>query len=94
LKKSPFISAVFLVLTSLAGLASAQSLLPGYLRTECKVSPVTDVAAPRLSWELTSSAQNQLQSAYQIPVASSPEKLSAQCADLWDSGKVGSRATG
>ena len=67
--------------------------MPGYLRTEYKVSPVTDVAAPRLSWELTSSARNQIQSAYQILVASSPDKLSEQAADLWNSKKVNSRAT-
>ncbi len=76
-----------------AGWADAQNLLPGYLRTEYKVSPVTDVAAPRLSWELTSSARNQIQSAYQILVASSSEKLSESGADLWNSKKVDSRAT-
>ncbi len=73
--------------------AFAQDLVATYLRTEYKVSPVTDVSAPRLSWELTSSERNQLQSAYQILVATSPEKLSEQGADLWNSGKVSGRAT-
>ena len=71
----------------------AQTLLPTYLRTEYKVNPVTDVPAPRLSWELTSPERNQIQTAYQILVASSPEKLTENGADLWNSGKVAGRAT-
>lgn len=71
----------------------AQTLLPTYLRTEYKINPVTDVPAPRLSWELTSPERNQIQTAYQILVASSPEKLTENGADLWNSGKVAGRAT-
>jgi len=72
---------------------SAQALSPVYLRAEYKVNPVTDSPAPRLSWELTSSQNNQIQSAYQILVASSRDKLSEKSADLWNSEKVPGRAT-
>ena len=48
-------------------------------------------APPRLSWALDLSdraAQGQEQTAYQILVASSPDALEADDADLWDSGKI------
>ncbi|WP_020607606.1 alpha-L-rhamnosidase [Spirosoma spitsbergense] len=63
------------------------------LRTEYKINPVTDVANPRLSWELTSAVRGQVQTAYQIVVASSVQQLAATKADLWDSGKVMGNAT-
>src|SRR3546814_9364455 len=43
---------------------------------------------PRLSWQFTSPKKNTMQTAYQILVASSEGGLSANEADLWDSGKV------
>jgi alpha-L-rhamnosidase len=47
-----------------------------------------DVTAPRLSWTLESSMRGQLQSAYQILVASTRELLQKDGSDLWNSGKV------
>jgi alpha-L-rhamnosidase len=48
-----------------------------------------DVAVPRLSWEITAdNIRNVTQTAYQIIVASSPEKLTANEGDVWNSGKV------
>ncbi|WP_353720826.1 family 78 glycoside hydrolase catalytic domain [Dyadobacter sp. 676] len=76
-----------------AAWAQAKGLVPGYLRCEYKESPVTDVVRPRLSWELTASENNQLQTAYQIIVASSVEKLTENAADFWNSGKRPGRAT-
>lgn len=75
MKKLPIVAAAFLLLTYGSEWANAQNLLPGYLRSEYKVSPVTDVVAPRLSWELTSSARNQIQTAYQILVANSSSQI-------------------
>jgi len=49
-----------------------------------------DAQPPRLSWKLASPKNDQSQSAYQILVASSAEKLAKDEADLWDSGKVAS----
>ncbi len=45
---------------------------------------------PRLSWQLVSKESNVTQSAYQILVASSEEKLKKDQGDFWDSGKVNS----
>ena len=43
---------------------------------------------PGLSWQLSSPEQGQHQTAYQLLVASSPEKLNESEADLWNSDKV------
>ncbi|MFQ5629373.1 MAG: glycoside hydrolase family 78 protein [bacterium] len=68
------------------------------LRTEYLENPLgIDVTEPRFSWQLQSSdenARNQSQSAYQIIVASSKEKLSNDYGDFWDSGKVESAQMG
>jgi alpha-L-rhamnosidase len=45
-----------------------------------------DIARPRLSWKLRSDQRNQVQSAYQVAVASEPARLGTP--DVWDSGKV------
>ena len=59
------------------------------LRTEMLVNPEgIDNQHPVFSWILTASERNVVQQAYQIVVASSPEKLEAGNGDLWNSGKV------
>lgn len=64
------------------------------LRCEDLENPLgVDQSHPRLSWKLLSerrSQRNQWQSAYQILVASSPDLLKRDRADLWDSGKIDS----
>jgi alpha-L-rhamnosidase len=45
---------------------------------------------PRLSWSLSSPERGQRQTAYQVLVASAPERLRPGFADIWDSGKVAS----
>jgi alpha-L-rhamnosidase len=45
-------------------------------------------ASPRLSWIISSDRRGEMQTAYQILVASSPQLLSNDRGDLWDSGKV------
>jgi len=52
-----------------------------------------DVLQPRFSWILKGEGRNRTQSAYQITVASSLDKLSQDQADIWDSGKVISNHT-
>ena len=52
-----------------------------------------DVLKPRLSWQINSDVNDVKQTAYQILVASTLEKLNANKADLWDSGKVESDET-
>jgi alpha-L-rhamnosidase len=61
------------------------------LRCEYLKNPLgIDIASPRLSWVLESEERGQKQTSYQIIVASSPELLSKDQGDLWDSGKVAS----
>lgn len=86
----------FLIFTDLAFTACTNSksdLIPVNLRTEYKTDPVVDAGNPRLSWELTSEVSGQVQSAYQILAATSPELLELDKSDLWDSQMVKGNAT-
>ncbi|MFH1195116.1 MAG: family 78 glycoside hydrolase catalytic domain [bacterium] len=68
---------------------SSSNLHPAYLRCEKLIDPQgIDIIVPALSWYSESDYQNQIQTAYQIIVASSLEKLEANEGDLWDSEKV------
>jgi len=59
------------------------------LRCEYRVNPLgINVVKPRLSWIIESNQRGQMQSAYQILVADSREKLKQNNSGLWDSGKV------
>jgi len=51
------------------------------------------VTRPRLSWVAAAPGYGATQTAYQILVASSPELLTPESADVWDSGKVSSDRT-
>ena len=77
------------------GLAAAQLAVAAVTvttpRCEYSDNPLgLDSSQPRLSWVLESSERAQRQSAYQVLVASSEEKLKGGQGDLWDSGKVAS----
>ena len=85
------ITSFFLMLAAFG--IQAKGLTPVYLRCEYKENPFTDVTSPRLSWELTTAENNHIQTAYQILVAGSMADLSEEKADLWNSGKINSRAT-
>jgi alpha-L-rhamnosidase len=57
------------------------------LTTERRANPVgIDAAKPRFGWQLTTTANGQLQGRYQITVGSGPG-----AADVWDSGQVASQ---
>ena len=59
------------------------------LRCEYRSNPLgIDNPHPRLSWVLHSDQRGEVQSACQIVVASSREKLEKDEGDIWDSGKV------
>lgn len=49
-----------------------------------------DAPHPRLSWVLHSARRGQLQTAYQVLVASTPARLREDAADVWNSGRVAS----
>lgn len=62
-----------------------------FLRCEYLSEPLgIETLRPRLSWVIHSEQRGTYQSAYQILVASSEEKLSRNRPDVWDSGKVSS----
>ena len=83
-----------LFLVSVLFLASASlqaAVTVGNLRCEYAQNPLgIDVIEPRLSWVIESSDRGTMQSAYQVLVASSAEKLATGTGDLSDSGKVAS----
>ena len=59
------------------------------LRCEYRRDPLgIDVAQPRLSWILQSNERGQRQTAYEICVASTAERLAKDEGDLWQSGRV------
>ncbi len=61
----------------------------GSLQCEMLVNPQgIDVTRPRLSWKIAANQRGVVQTAYQVIVASTPEKLSANNGDIWNSGKV------
>ncbi len=78
-----------LMLLSVSPVCGESDYTVDALRCEYRVNPFgIDAASPRLSWMATAPGRGQKQTAYQILVASSPDKLTASQADLWNSGKV------
>jgi len=79
---------------AMASASAGQKLSVAGLRCEYADNPVgLDRTQPWLSWQLQGTVRGQKQTAYQILVASSEEKLRSGKADLWDSGKVASDET-
>lgn len=78
-----------LVLARLGGAMTVHNL-----RCEYDMDPIgIATLQPRLSWTLSDSARNQMQTAYQIRVASTPKALSEGEPLLWDSDKTVSSET-
>lgn len=74
--------------------AAATDLHVDRLRCEYSINPLgIDVAQPRLFWELSSPSRGQRQTAWQVLVASSRQRLDAGQGDLWDSGRVATAET-
>ena len=87
--------AALLALPAVGAIPSARAaegpLPPGNLRCEYLKNPVgIDVRQPRFAWVLRHTERAQIQSAYQVLVASSPEPLVQNKGDQWDSGKTAS----
>ena len=75
-------------MTFLTGACIAASHVQN-LRCEYRVNPLgIDSLRPRLSWIITSDRRGEIQTAYQILVASSEDSLQKDVGDLWDSGKI------
>ncbi|WP_419872797.1 family 78 glycoside hydrolase catalytic domain [Candidatus Pristimantibacillus sp. PTI5] len=60
------------------------------LKVEYRTNPIGVDTIPRFSWIMTSDVRGQKQTAYQLLVATSPDKLTPESADVWNSGKVAS----
>ncbi len=73
----------------LCAMTVSADLIPTDLRCEYMRDPLgIDVPRPQLSWRLEGNERGQVQTAYQILVASSASILDADRADLWDSRKA------
>jgi alpha-L-rhamnosidase len=78
-----------LILLASALLGDTGAVVPSCLRCEYRVDPLgIDVRQPRLSWVVESDQRVQRQTACQILVATSPDRLTEDAADLWNTGKV------
>jgi alpha-L-rhamnosidase len=79
------------ILAITVGITSPALATPVHLRCEYLQNPLgMDAAAPQLSWQSDSTERNWKQTAYEILVASSADRLAAGQADVWDSGKISS----
>ena len=89
-KHFPFVLFFFLLL--FVGSAKALDTVQiSRLTCESLQNPVgIDVTKPRLSWQLSGERRGLKQTAYQVLVASSVEKLAQNEGDLWNSGKIAS----
>ena len=85
----------FVCLTIVASARAAESpATADHLRCEYRVDPLgIDETQPRLFWQMQDTRRGAKQTAYQILVASTPEKLAADQGDLWDTGRVTSGET-
>jgi alpha-L-rhamnosidase len=77
------------------GASAREERLTGMKAVQLKCEHLTDplgveAPQPRLSWVLESNDRGQLQTAFQILVATSLQKLEADRADKWDSGQIAS----
>ncbi len=94
LKKHPLWVIFLLIPLLLSFRQEAPKMYVERLRCEFLENPLgLNETHPRFSWQLISSTRGTYQTAYQILVASSAEKLAQNQADLWDSGKQQSDAT-
>ncbi|MEV0155792.1 family 78 glycoside hydrolase catalytic domain [Micromonospora sp. NPDC050686] len=68
----------------------APQLTIGDVTTERATNPIgLDAPKPRLGWTISASARGVVQEAYQVRVATNPDRLDDP--DVWDSGRVTSR---
>ena len=86
MKQKFIILSLCLLVQQLSAQVSIQNL-----RCEMLVNPLgIDSKEPRLSWQLISDQRNVQQTAYQVIVSSSEEKLNKDDGDIWNSGKQNS----
>jgi len=80
--------AVWMVMACLLA-GGARAATVGELRCAYMKDPLgIDAAKPRLGWIMASEVRGEVQRAYHVLVAATPELLAKDQGDLWDSGKV------
>ena len=84
--KRSLLTGLLAVICSLSTGANVKNLRCEYLTDPMGI----DILAPNLSWIMESDRRGESQTAYQVIVASSPEKLAKNDGNLWNSGKVAS----
>jgi alpha-L-rhamnosidase len=82
------ISSSAMLFVILAAPASAAPSAPTSVRTDDVINPVGTEAAPYFGWLDNDTNANEIQSGYEVLVASSAPNLDANRGDVWDSGKV------
>lgn len=70
---------------------AAAPLAPSHLIVNDVTNPIGVEAAPFFGWQVNDPDANELQSKYQLRVATSAVALASGRADVWDSGEVASR---
>lgn len=86
-----YFAAALIVFQANGAYPQISHLIPHSLTCENLFNPEgIDTPSPRLSWKLNATQKAQFQSAYQIMVASTPQKLNEKDADIWNTGKVNS----
>ncbi len=93
LRTNPRFTAFCLVLVAFAAqrLPAAAPSAPDNLRSCDKINPVGTNDVPYFGWYVNDPDDDEIQTAYQILVASSQANLNTDTGDLWDSARVSSR---
>lgn len=79
------------VLSLLASVGCSRVGVPVNLRCEYRDNPIgLDVTAPRFTWMAGDTSRGTAQTAYQLLVATSADKLTEGAADVWNTGVVAS----
>ncbi|MGA2232002.1 MAG: alpha-L-rhamnosidase N-terminal domain-containing protein, partial [Tepidisphaeraceae bacterium] len=84
------LAALAILFAFIAAPASAAPSAPTSLRVDDIANPVGTEAAPYFGWLDNDTNANEIQSGYEVLVASSSANLDADKGDVWDSGKVSS----
>jgi alpha-L-rhamnosidase len=82
------LAALGMLLAVIGAPASAAPSAPTSLRTDDITNPVGTESAPYFGWLDNDTNANEIQSGYEVLVASSAAKLDGNLGDVWDSGKV------
>ncbi len=77
-----------LILATLGACAKKRENNVIVLKANHLTNPIGLESVPTLSWQISGQETGLRQLAYQVLVASRPEKLTPEDADLWDSGKI------